>query len=272
MKKNSSTNWKIKIILILSIILAALISYIVVNEKYYSDPPEEQIEEKNNEDNNENNENNKNIRDLTQVEIDILKNQIEKTSQYFAQYFPINSIDNISNQDLLQNMYIISESSYPSFSATQIDETTKKYFGNNKKIIHEDILCQYKEHEALYLYDVNTHSYNYNINHAGHGGTAFISRTKAFEVKGIIENENIVTVTAKILYGNYCSDTCIGGYSYYASIPNESALLLFQSTEPEEFIITDEKYNEVANQVPITTFTFEKDSEGNYGLKAVEFK
>lgn len=269
MKKNSSTNWKIKIILILSLILSALLAYIVVNEKYYSDPPEEQIEDKNNEDNSDNN---KNIRNLTQVEIDILKNQIEKTSQYFAQYFPINSIDNIPNQELLQNMYIMSESSYPSFSAIQIDETTKKYFGNNKKIIHENILCQYSEHEALYLYDANTHSYSYNVNHAGHGGPGFISRTKAFEVKGIIENENKVTVTAKILYGNYCSDTCIGGYSYYASIPNESALLLFQSTEPTEFIITDEKYNEVATQVPTTTFTFEKDSEGNYGLKAVEFK
>ena len=76
--------------------------------------------------------------------------------------------------------------------------------------------------------------------------------------------------TAKILYGNYCSDTCIGGYSYYASIPNESAVQLFQSVLPEEFIITDEKYAEVADKVGITTFTFEKDSEGNYGLKTVK--
>ena len=268
MKKNSSVNWPIRIIIVLLIILALLIGYIAIDKKNNTPITDESEVTEKEDTTNENNT--ENTRELTQEEINILKDQIEKTSQYLGENYPINSIDNLPNQELLHAMQILSESGYPSFSATQIDETTKKYFGNTKQIIHENILCQYKEHDMLYLYDANTNTYNYNNNHPGHGGTSFISRVKAFEVKGTISNEKTVTVTAKILYGNYCSDTCIGGYSYYASIPNESAVQLFQSVLPEEFIITDEKYAEVADKVGITTFTFEKDSEGNYGLKTVK--
>lgn len=280
MKKNSSIDWKIVLIILLTIILVFLIGFIIVNERYYKVQPidknvqQEEQEEQNQqeEQKQQNNESsNENIRELTQSEIDTLKSQIEITTQYFAEYYPLNSVDDISNQNLLKSMYIISGGGSPSFSATKLDEIMPKYFGNTKKLIHENMICE-NDGIADFLYDATTHSYNYNNNHPGHGGGGFISRVKAYEVKGTIKDEKVVTVTAKILYGNYCSDTCIGGYSYYASIPGESAILLFQSTAPEEFIITDEKYNEVASKIPITSFTFEKDSDGNYGLKTVSIQ
>ena len=36
--------------------------------------------------------------------------------------------------------------------------------------------------------------------------------------------------------------------------------------------VTNEEYESVKANLPITTFTFEKDEDNNYGLKAVELK
>lgn len=259
--EKKKTNFKLIAIIFLLVGLGLLVTSIVIN-KINSNPKEK---------NDQTNKNNstENIRELTKTETEILREKMEVISQYFGEYYPLESIDSISNQTLLQRMRIISKVEFSSFSATDLDSTMIKYFGNSKKLIHEDILCAYKNHETLYLYDANNNNYNYNENHGGHGGSGFISKVKVYDVAGMIKDEKTVTVMAKILYGNYCSDICISGYSYYTNYPTNDATPILSSTEAEEYIITDEKYNEIVDLIPVTTFIFKKESDGNYTLKKV---
>ena len=95
---------------------------------------------------------------------------------------------------------------------------------------------------------------------------------KTFYVDGNIINDKTITINTKILYGNYCGDTCLPGYAYYLTVPFEGSTPIFVSDDEGEFIVTEEKYNEISSKIPITTFTFERDDLGNYGLKSVKIK
>ncbi len=95
---------------------------------------------------------------------------------------------------------------------------------------------------------------------------------KTFYVDGNIINDKTITINTKILYGNYCGDTCLPGYAYYLTVPVEGSTPIFVSDAEGEFIVTEEKYNEISSKIPITTFTFERDDLGNYGLKSVKIK
>ena len=263
--KRKNINWSLIIIIILLMAVSSLATYIVV-DKTNKENNKQKIEETKEKENAEIGQ--EKAEELEQSEIEALKEKIEKISYVFSSKYPITSIDALTNQELLWAMRSLSSVNSGNFSAEELDKQMTKYFGNSKKLKHEDMICTI-DNVAMYIYNDSTNTYNFNDNHPGHGGTIGVSRIKVYDAKVVNKEGNKVTITAKLLYGNYCSDICMPGYAYYASYPREGAVKLFESEGPEEFIITDEKYNEVASQIPITTFTFEKESDGNYGIKTV---
>ena len=256
-KKKNKVNFSTILIIILSCIIIGLAAYIVVENNNHKSTPESNEKDSS--------------RALTEIESKALMENIETLSLELATEYPIDSIDDIPNQKLLKTIYHISEVGYNNFQASVLDKYALKYFGNDKKIIKEDIICTI-DNEPLLTYNAEEDKYTMNTESHGHGGEGFISRVKAFYVDGNIINDKTITINTKILYGNYCGDTCLPGYAYYLTVPVEGSTPIFASDDEGEFIVTEEKYNEISSKIPITTFTFERDDLGNYGLKSVKIK
>lgn len=252
------------------------------------------FEQKDSKENNESNEvtkeenNNKTSRSLTVAEKEELITMIEKgyniyLSGYFSEIDSEN-VQKITNKELLTIGYYLlylendfslldANGNYNSFKGSQLKDVLIKYFGTNKSIILEDIICD-ADNEILYKYDKNSDTYTFNNtnNIHAHGGSEKISSSKILITEDKIENENEITIKAKVLYGNYCGSTCAPDNAYYSSYrdsKNHQVPVIGDYNSDSEIELTDSLIKENQNKIPTTTYKLIKDNNGNYELKSV---
>lgn len=263
-EKKKSNKGLIIIIIILVVALLGALAYIgydkgIIFQKKDSNTTKEESSKK---------DNNK----LSQEDLDRINDITKEISNDFAMYYPINDLSKIDNQDLL--LFALKKIGWnEEITTKQIENQIKDYFGTSVKVKHEDIECPSNEHdEPLYLYEDGV--YKPNEDHGGHGGPGSIY-TELFNISSE-KNNNTITVSYKMLYSNSCSDTCIiDKYykSYEDSINDENAVLTGNEDSEDNpgINLTEDLYKTVEKELPVTTFIFEKDSNG-FNLKEVKIK
>lgn len=260
-EKKSNTGLKV-IIVILVLALLGATGYICYDKGIIKLPVKEKEVEKKEE------SDTKLDKELSQGEIDDIKDFAKEISNNFALYYPLEDLSKIDNQKLL--LWSLNRIGFnDSIKASEIEKEVESYFGNSIKIKHEDIECPTSDEEPLYLYEDG--EYVPNEKHMGHGG--FSNPGAAlFYVSGE-KDGNLITANFKILYSNTCGDTCFLS-SYYKSYEDSVKGInpVLEGDEDSEdgpgVNLTEDLYKTVEVRIPITTFKVEKTDNG-YVLKSV---
>ena len=205
------------------------------------------------------------IKEVTEEEKNTLLEQINVYTPYFADNYPITEKSTLDNQEVLYFASMQLENKFSDFMESDLEKVLEKYFGDNHSYVHEDINC-FAGDGILYEYDSAKRTYTYEDMHA-HGG-AGIYPAEIYYIDGYRKAEKY-TVKVNILYGDYCSGTCGPAIEYYKnvedSIHGENQVL---GPFEDYHSLTEEEYQMVKNSLPITSFTFIRDKDGNYGLES----
>lgn len=267
---NNSNNkgnggYKVTIVLLLLVILCGVGYFcydkgIIFNKKDNSETKEENKKENNKE------------RKLTEEEKEKFKERIETITNTFDMSFPIEDITKISNQELLSFASSKLANNNGRFSSEEVEKLITKYFGSNIKITHENILCSI-DNVPFYDYDSTSKQYVFHENHPGHGGNGSVQGYYYF-VDGKVTNENKIVINSHIIYGIYKGDTWGPQNSYYKSAQDSKSgePIIGKKDGEIEIKLTDDLYNSVKDKLPTTTYTFEKDKNGNYNLISIQVK
>ncbi len=249
----------ISIIIILSLLLIGSGGYIIYQkinnkEKQKKEPVQQEETEKITEE------------ELTEEEKNILLDQISEYNSRFATEYPMKNVSEIANQEKLYFgvIQINKEGFQESFSTEKLSQVMEKYFSNKASYTDENIQCVIRD-GVLYQYNEEKKNYQYQGTH-GHGGGSF-SRSNNYYVEGN-KKKNTYTIKVQILYETTCSDICGPTSAYYSDA--EAKNIVYEIPEDKvETIQASEVYPQVKEKLPITTFTFIKDEDGNYGLDSV---
>lgn len=197
------------------------------------------------------------------VKADLLVNIEDIYNDYFLGEYPID-VKNLSNQELIGfGMYLAfneRNASLPISSAI-LDEEVSKYL-KDVQIKHANYLCPY-DNESLYNYDENTKTYSYNENHGGHGGPGSIAVNKVLYVSDKLDDDTY-TISVKIAYGNYCSDTCGPNNAYYATYEdalNGTNAVYGDPTSDNELTLTNTELRKISSSLKTYSFVFTKDND-----------
>lgn len=255
----------IVIIIIFALALLATTSYIVYDKVFSKENKEVKQEERKPQEETPNEQK----ESITEAEKELLENQISDYTTYFAGYYPITNISSLDNQDVLYFAMMKSGKIGEDIMESDLEKILDQYFGKNHPFKHSDIMCPIDD-EPLYIYDSARREYYFEDTHP-HGGSG-VYRGITYETEGEkIDNKYIVRT--KILYNDYCSGMCPPRINYYItkddSKNSENPIL---GTYDEDHEITEEEYNSIKDSIPITTYTFIKDENNNYGLKQVNIK
>ena len=257
MKKKSHKGLIIFIILLILIILG-LVGYICY-DKFFTKEPEVKEEKKEE----------KTTSELSFSEIAEVSELVQELSNNFGEYYPIKNVDEIDNEDLL-SFALFKIGFKEEIKKSEVEDVIKKYFGN-VNLKHEDIECAMEHENNKELYFYKDDKYVQNEKHGGHGGSGGISAA-SFYVSGEVD-KNIVTANYKILYSNFCGDTCmLNKYyrTYNDSLNDKNPVLEGDDSSDDPGVnLTESLYKSVEEKVPVTTFTFEKTDDG-YILKSVK--
>ena len=210
------------------------------------------------------------VEKIKDEEVEQVMKQINAYNTFLSNDYPITEISKIDNQKILKFAYMTIENANTTFTEKQVDKVIKEYFGNEFKYKNEDINC-FLNDGVLYKYDENTGIYTFYGIH-GHGGSS-IERGKSYYIDGEYDKDkNEYKVKVKILYGPPAGDTYGPIDTFYKEPNSKDKIYEIDINTLENF--NDEKYDdvykEVKDKLPITTFIFKKDSEGNTGLIKVE--
>ena len=261
-KKKKKNNLFIIIVMLILLIISSYIIY----DKFLQSPKDTNIiNQKSKENSNQNQQNS--IRKLRKEEQDILLDQIKKYNLSFASSYPFTDSKLLKNQTTLMFALKMTTKTGQDLMESDIEKELQKYFGINHPYVHEDIECPLGD-GPLYKYNRAKSMYLYQYVHA-HGELGFYP-SELYFVSGTVENNKKIKMKVKILYADYCSGTCGPIQGYYPSISeaeNKNEYILEPYTDFHN--LTEEQYQTIQEKVPNTTFNFEKDKEGNYGLKSV---
>ena len=260
-EKEKKNKGLIIIIILLLIALLGTTGYIIYDKVVKKEPSQEEKKETPKEKEEEASQ-----RELIEEEQATLLSQIEAYTSTLAGQYPFDEETPLENQQVLLFGLIQLESTGQDFMESDLEKVLQQYFGENHPYQHENIEC-FLGDGTLYIYDSAKREYRFQDYH-GHGGQG-IYPNEVYYLNGNTD-EQTYTVNVNILYGDYCNSTCGPTTSYYTTV-NDSRNGTNSILGPyeEQHIITQEEYNSVQATLPITTFTFEKDELGNYGLKSV---
>ncbi len=174
--------------------------------------------------------------------------------------------DKINNQDLLYSSWMIAKEegkadTESDISKEQMKEFVSYIFGADYSYQDEDITCGLGDGN---LYNFDGTAYHRGGAH-GHGGKAVNRSQEYFVAANRNETKNELMIQMKVLYGPTCS-VC-GPSSEYYQIPGGK--VLYKTDDPEHTSY-DDVYEKIKDQIPVTTYTFKKDSKGGYGLSSVK--
>lgn len=259
-EKKKSNKGLIIIIIILVIALLAASGYIIYDKVIKK---EEVTEE--NKTQEEEQEQQPVTRNIAEEEQTILLDQITAYTTYFADSYPLSEKSSFNNQDVLYFASMQLENRFSDFMESDLEKVLEKYFGKDHPYVHEDIDC-FAGDGVLYKYDSAKRTYEYEDMHA-HGGKT-IYRSTVFFVEGKSEDDTTYKIQTQILYTTSAGDT-VGPRDRYYSSANQEYDDYILGPYGEDHEVTEEEYQSIKNKIPITTFTFEKDEDNNYGLKSV---
>lgn len=222
----------------------------------------------------------------TKTESDIKKNQIvelnekdvsnydaiiEYFNNHYGNKYPLET-SNFSNKDILWTSFSMGTMKKvfayrDSFSKDTMKEMAQYVYGADVSYTDEDIPCPAGD-GVLYRFSNNQYSFANDVLH-GHGGTGAF-RSKFYFVKGSRDDgNNTMEIQVKVLYGDYCGDTCGPMMNFYKEANLNSSNSLYSTNGEYDSEDFDTAYQKFKDQLPTTTFTFEKDSVGGYGLKKI---
>ena len=212
-------------------------------------------------------------KDITQI-----LEQINDYNMYLGELFPVEDTALIENKEILifannkipYNAY----SSDGTFMQTDLEKQVAIYFGNTYEINHQDIPCEAIRNEILYKYDSAKRIYTYYGMH-GHGGAAYNKGYVHFIDGTYNETQKTYTINTKIIYRNPIHDTSGPATSYYKNATdamNNTNQIYIVSDEEFMTLKPETVYEKTKDNLPITTYEFKVDSDGNYGLTKVSIK
>lgn len=260
----------ITLISTLSVAVVGLSGYIVY-DKFFSKNTKAPVKEKAKTENKKTS-----TRKLNESEISELMTKIKTYNKYISSNYPIKNISDFSKDKLFDfsiKIMINEDNSTDgdNISADKLDEIITKYFGNSIKLEHKDILCS-NDNEILYNYNKENKTYSINYNHPGHGGGAIGRDGYEHYIEGSISNETDIVISTKNLYSGYCSDICGPIDSYYKnfedSVSGENPVIKKDNVN-DDYLVTENDYDSIKDSIPITTYKFIKDKNGNYYLVSV---
>ena len=252
MRKKKKSNKGLIVIIILIIALLGITGYIIYDKVINK----EEIRKEKNE---------PEIKEVTEEEKNTLLEQINVYTPYFADNYPIPEKSTLDNQEVLYFASMQLENKFSDFMESDLEKVLEKYFGKDHPYVHEDIDC-FAGDGVLYKYDSAKRTYEYEDMHA-HGGKT-IYRSTVFFVEGKSEDDTTYKIQTQILYTTSAGDT-VGPRDRYYTSANQEYDDYILGPYGEDHEVTEEEYQSIKNKIPITTFTFEKDEDNNYGLKSV---
>ena len=183
-----------------------------------------------------------------------------------------------NNQEILFSSFALELDNKGYFSSEDLKKAVQKVFGD-VKYTDEPIKCRICGN-ALYKYDSEGKTYEQapSTDH-GHGGEGGLRFKYFFENGTRNETKGTMEINLKVVYAEYMGD--VYGPSQNLYLTAEDAAKTKNGVNPaptdeEAGYGTDEDYKAVydkyKDKISVTTFTFEKDSTGNYGFKKVETK
>ena len=102
----------------------------------------------------------------------------------------------------------------------------------------------------------------------GHGGEGG-NRLKIYFIEGK-QTSDTITIKAKVLYGEHYGDTWGPSTYFYSKATQKKDELLYHVEDESHYNDYDFVYNEVKDQLPITTFIFKKQSDGRFALSEIK--
>lgn len=272
-KTKSNNKILIIVIIILSVLLLGTISYIVydkvfakaeVKEETKKEPEKVEQEEDR-------------ITLVTESQVTTMMEQIKAYNEKLSTSYPIQNINEIDSLKIIDMTYTrIPNIKYVenySFMQTDLENVVTKYFGNEFKLVHQNIPC-FCTNKIMFKYDSAKRNYTFYGMH-GHGGSS-INEGYAYFLDGTYnETQKIYTINTKVLYRNAIHGISGPATNYYKSGNDAMKGTNSIYTVPDEEVMTLQPvsvYEKVKEQLPITTYEFKVDSEGNYGLTKVTIK
>ena len=198
--------------------------------------------------------------------------ELENIVGYLGKEFPTKT-SNIDNNKILTYAFYKyvkekNEGIPEDFKQLEITSRIIKTFGKDFKYNLESIKCPAGD-GLLYEYNSEEKIFTITGNH-GHGGPGY-NRNKIFLIEATKTKEEIVIKT-RIVYGGFCSDVCGPITDFYKDA--NATEKLYQSTKDyeDESEAYKDAYENTKDKLPITTFIYKKQSDGNYGLTEINVK
>lgn len=180
-------------------------------------------------------------------------------------------IENIVNDKLVYRAIVANYKNGEPISEEQIKNYVNRYFGPYRKYTTDTIYCDVDK-QPLFKFENGQYTlYNENNIHGHDSGKYYEGhRSNYIDVISYTESDNLITIQIKVLYGETCLATC-GPEIHYSSNPSIPDNILTTKSE-NDYKITSEEYNEIKGKLPITTLTFNKNSDGTYYLSNASVK
>ena len=184
------------------------------------------------------------------------------------------NVSDLDNQQILRIGLIPELESKGYFNADSLKKSIKSQLGDIE-YTDEPIKCLVCGN-ALYKYSAEEKLYEKapDTDH-GHGGYGTFYKIKYFEKATKNETKGTLDIGYVILYGEHFSDMSYPSRNIYKT-PEDSVKdqngLLEKNEDGYDKDKFDEVYNEKKSELPVTTYSFEKDKEGNYVFKKVSVK
>ena len=206
--------------------------------------------------------------DLTENNVSTLMIKINNLNTFLYSQYPITDVKSLENQLVLRTGTvllkdgIVTNSGIVGFSSNKLVEEIVSYFGSDYPYKLEDIQCHAGD-GVLYHYDTQTSEYKVTGTH-GHDGGSY-RRNKAYFQDGTYdEATGTYVIHAKVLYAAECGGTCGPRVEFYGD--TKSTEPVYTAQQDTEF---DVAYQASVDKIPVTTYTFIKNSDGGFGLKSV---
>ena len=174
-------------------------------------------------------------------------------------------LNNIENDKLIFRAVVANYKSGQTVNEEKIKNYVNRYFGPEHKYNNATIYCDIDK-QPLFKFENGQYSFFNENNIHGHDSGKFYEahRSNYIDVISYNENDNLITIKIKVLYGETCLATC-GLEIHYSSNPSNSDTVLTTKFE-NDYNITAEEYNGIKGSIPVTTLTFTKNSDGTYFL------
>lgn len=278
-KQESQENSKKDFIFMVSIALILFVVTFIVSETTFTkntiediedntginitEPNTEQNEWNSGEEQDNESDNTEGAIELTKENLEEYKKIIDFFNENFSTEYPLKT-ENLTNPEILHSAMKevwLKGKKGSEFSATELHNMITKMFGADLKYTNQDIFC---EVDDRVIFKYNDGKYQYYGEH-GHDGCFMVSRNYFIETKTI---DNILEIKTKNIYhGIICGTYALD--SFYKDALSQQILYNQSDRDTEDWLGFDEVYELKKDEIPITTYIFQKDTQGNYALKEI---